>query len=158
MQNSKTAMMAMNLALIVATLSVAAPASVAPRLEIISVRPNKIVYEDGEAGRAKVRLYNPLEQSFTVLLKPELRWDLGESRSLEPVKVTVEPGGHAVAEVVWDAPGERWGHEIRVSAVVDEATVDVGRQFFGVSSEWMKLILISTLATCTLAMRLCTLA
>ncbi|KKT21943.1 MAG: hypothetical protein UW07_C0051G0007, partial [Candidatus Nomurabacteria bacterium GW2011_GWF2_43_8] len=40
-----------------------------PRLEIISLKPNKIVYNDGEAGTAAVVLANPFDKELDVTLK-----------------------------------------------------------------------------------------
>jgi len=114
-----------------------------PRLEVISLKPNKIVYEDGEAGRARVRLANPFDRELAVTLKPVLLWDLEKSLALAPVAVTVPAKDNAEGEVSWPGVTERWGHELRVEAVAEGRTVDVGRQFFGVNSEWMDLILIS---------------
>ena len=119
--------------------------SVAPpaRLEIISLKPNKILYNDKEGGTATVLLANPLDQAQEVTLKPGVYWDLEESLILAPVKVTVPAKGNASAQIPLPAPDSRWGREIRVEAEVNGAVVDTGRQFYGVNSDWMNMILIA---------------
>ncbi len=116
-----------------------------PRLEIISVKPSKIVYDDGEPGEATVRLANPLEQAQEVTLRSTLWWDLDDSRPLEPVTVTVPAQGEARATVSWGKPTAKWGHEIRVEALVGGQVVDTGRQFFGVNSDWIDLVIVANL-------------
>lgn len=121
----------------------ATAAAAEPRLEIISVKPNKIVYADGESGTARVRLVNPLPGAQTVLLRATLLWDLEESKPLAERTVQVPAQGEATATVEWPRTESRWGHELRVEAVVDGRTVDVGRQFFGVHSDWMDLVIVA---------------
>lgn len=116
-----------------------------PRLEIISVKPSKIVYDDGEPGKATVRIANPLDQPQQVTLRSTLFWDLDDSRPLEPVTVTVPAQGEARAEISWGKPVAKWGHEIRVEALVNGQVVDTGRQFFGVNSDWIDLVIVANL-------------
>jgi len=113
------------------------------KVEVIVVRPNKIVYADGEAGTAMVRLYNTTDRPLKVTLKPTLKWDLDQSKALPDVLVSVPAKDNAEARLPLPASGQRWGHEIEVRAVVDGKGEDIGRQFFGVHSEWMDLILLS---------------
>ena len=113
------------------------------RVEIISLKPNKIVYEDGEAGRATVRLYNPFEEARDVTLRPALHWGLTNTRSLPALTVKVPAQENAAATFPLPSMQERWGHELRVAAFVNDELSDTGRQFFGVSSDWMDLILLS---------------
>ncbi len=133
-----------NLAVLTAILMVARSASAAePYLEIISLKPNKIVYDDGEAGTAAALLANPFDKEVAVTLKPTLLWDLEESLQLPEVMVTVPAKGNAAATIPLPVPKSRWGREIRVEALVDGKAVDTGRQFFGVNSDWMDMILLS---------------
>jgi hypothetical protein len=138
-----------HLLLSLATLLLALAASLAlaaePRLEIISVKPSKIVYDDGEAGQATVRIVNPFDQPQQVTLRSTLFWDLDDSRPLDPVPVTVPAKGEATAEVSWGKPVAKWGHEIRVEALVNGQVVDTGRQFFGVNSDWIDLVIVANL-------------
>ena len=133
--------------MVVSVLTVTASLTLAaePRLEIISVKPSKIVYDDGEAGKATVRLTNPLDQPQQVTLRSTLFWDTASSRSLDPVTVTVPAKGEATAEVSWGKPVAKWGHEIRVEALVNGQVVDTGRQFFGVDSDWIDLVIVANL-------------
>jgi hypothetical protein len=117
----------------------------APRLEILTVRPSKIVYDDGEAGSALVRLNNPLAAPQTFTLKSTLLWDVDKSRALPDQTVVVPAGGKLDTQVAWGKPESKWGHEIRVEAWVDGKLVDTGRQFFGVNSDWMDQVIIANL-------------
>lgn len=124
-------------------LQVQAVRAAEPQVEIVSVKPNKIVYDDGEAGSAKVRVANHLDTAQQVTLKSALLWDIEESLPLEPQTITVPAAGEAAATVSWPKPVSKWGHEIRVEAEVGGKVVDVGRQFFGVNSDWMDLVIVA---------------
>ncbi|MHB9023554.1 MAG: hypothetical protein ACYC7E_05185 [Armatimonadota bacterium] len=112
-------------------------------VEIISVKPNKIVYNDNEAGQAVVRVVNSLPAAQQVRLLPTLIWDLEGARPLPPQVVTVPANGEVTATIPWAPPAEKWGHEIRVEAEVNGKVVDSGRQFFGVNSDWMDLVIVA---------------
>ncbi len=114
-----------------------------PEVEIISIRPNKIVYPDGEAGKAAVLLTSALPAAQAVTLRATLIWDMEQSKSLPAVTVTVPAKGSASAEVAWPAPAARYGHELRVDACIGEKVVDTGRQFFGVHRDWMELVVVA---------------
>ena len=129
-------------AAVLACTAEANPAPPAPRVEIVSVKPDKIVYSDGEAGRFTVRVANPLQEPQTVTLRSTLKWDLEESRPLPPVTLTVPPQGEATVTNALPRPVSRWGHEVCVDAVVNGQTTDTGRQFFGVNSDWMDLAIV----------------
>ena len=130
-------------ALVATDARAASAAADEPRLEIISVKPNKIVYAGGEPGHATVRLVNPLAQPQRVTLRSTLKWDIEDSRALEPVQTNVPATGEATARVAWPKVTSKWGHEIRVEAHVAGRVVDVARQFFGVNTDWMDLMLIA---------------
>jgi hypothetical protein len=128
---------------LIGILIIACGTVLAAGVEILSVKPDKIVYDDGAAGSAAVRVVNALATAQTVTLRPTLLWDLEESRTLEPVTVTVPAAGEATATVAWPAVTAKWGHEIRVEAVVDGTVVDTGRQFFEVNSDWMDVVIVA---------------
>ena len=138
---TRTSLFVLSLLSLAASLALAAE----PRLEIISVKPNKIVYDDGEAGKATIRLSNPLAQPLEVTLRSTLYWDLDSAKPLDPVAVTVPAQGEAKAEVSWGQPVSKWGHEVRVEAVVNGQVVDTGRQFFGVNSDWIDMVIVANL-------------
>ncbi len=113
------------------------------RVEIISLKPNKIVYEDGESGSAVIRLYNATDAVMQVTLKPTLIWELDQRQELPTIDLSVPAGDNASAEFALPSSQRKWGHELRVEALVDGKVEDVGRQFFGVNTDWMEMILLS---------------
>ncbi|MHB9133816.1 MAG: hypothetical protein ACYDBB_22350 [Armatimonadota bacterium] len=112
-------------------------------VEIISVKPNKIIYNDGEAGQATVRVMNHLGTPRQVTLKPVLLWDLEDSKPLPQVTLTIPANTEASVLIPWPSPTAKWGHEIRVVAEVDGKVADTGRQFFGINSDWMDMVIVA---------------
>lgn len=115
----------------------------AGRVEIMLLKPDKIVYDDGEDGVATVRLHNPGDEDLDVTLRPALLWDLEERQALPQVNLRAPAQGQVEAIIPLPGSTVRWGRELRVEAVVDGRTEDVGRQFYQVTGDWMDVILIS---------------
>jgi hypothetical protein len=112
-------------------------------VEITTVRPNKIVYPDGEAGTAAVTLTTAQPAAQAVTLRATLLWDIDQSHALPEQAVTLPAKGSVTAQIAWPAPAARYGHELRVEALVNGAVVDTGRQFFGVHRDWMELVTVA---------------
>lgn len=133
----------MRLSLVCCALLLALGALAAPVVEITAVRPNKILYPEGEAGTASVTLATAQPAAQAVTLRATLLWGIDQSRALPEQVVTVPAKGSATAELAWAAPVARYGHELRVEALVNGAVTDTGRQCFGVHRDWMELVTVA---------------
>ncbi len=111
-----------------------------PPVTIEKVWPNKVLYANNEGARCEVTLRNRQDRVAKVDLVTTLRSDLDQSEALDKRTVTLQPREQQTVSIAWNTGKREYGHEIEVAVIQDGKTLDSGREYVGIASDWLKIM------------------
>ena len=110
---------------------------------ITQVRPNKILYAQGESATVTIKLTNTTTKNQTGTLVCEQRWDLDEKKPLGEFQITIPANHTSTHTVSFNVGPEAFGREFRAEFIQDGKTIDVWSEFYSAMDEWMRVHIIS---------------
>lgn len=112
-------------------------------LKLLSVRADKILYDEKAPVRGEITVKNESKEAKTVTVRASLEWELDQKTPPQEVQLAVPAEQTATATINWpQAPG-RFGHALKAEVRLGDAAIASGEDFFQVCNVYWNVALIS---------------
>ncbi len=114
-------------------------------VQVISVCPSKILYDEGEQISAVVELKNLVQEKQDFIVRAWLEADIDTASQPQEAKISVEAGKNGTAEFKWPKPLAKFGHAVKAEVMVGGQKIAAGEDYFMACNDYWNVALISAL-------------
>ena len=114
----------------------------APAVKLVSVMPEKILYDEGTPVAGTVTVKNLTKTPQTVTVRAWLEWELNRTGKPLERTLTLAPEKDAVATFAFPKTTARYGHALEAEVLLDGKVVDKGESYFNACNQYWNVALI----------------